>query len=66
MTKNTMYGAKKGKTKSNKRPDSTTRIADNIGVLASGVYRARKMVNGIAYSQNFTSKAKAKSWIANL
>lgn len=64
MTKSTKKLSRKAK--SNKRPDSTTKICDNIGVLPSGVYRARKMINGVAYSQNFTSKAKAKSWISNL
>jgi hypothetical protein len=59
-----MYGSKKAKR--NKRPDSTTKVSDNIGILPSGIYRARKMINGVAYSQNFSSKAKAKRWISNL
>lgn len=56
--------ATKGKV--SKRADSTTKVCDNIGILPSGMYRARKMVNGVAYSCNFTSKKKAKSWISSL
>lgn len=62
-----MKGTKKPvKGKMSKRADSTTKVTINIGILPSGVYRARKMVNGVAYSQNFSSKAKAKNWVANL
>jgi len=56
----------KTKGKSNKRSDSTTKISMNIGVLPSGMYRARKMVNGVNYSQYFTNKRTAQAWINNL
>jgi hypothetical protein len=54
----------KGKT--NKRADSTTKISTNIGILPSGMYRARKMVNGVCYSQYFTNKRTAQKWINTL
>ena len=54
------------KGKRNKRADSTTKISTNIGVLPSGMYRARKMVNGVNYSQYFTNKRIAQAWVNNL
>ena len=54
------------KGKSNKRADSTTKVAMNIGILPSGVYRARKMIDGIAYSATFSNKKNAKRWLNSL
>lgn len=54
------------KGKSNKRADSTTRISTNIGILPSGMYRARRTINGVNYSRYFSNKRTAQKWIDSL
>lgn len=68
--KSKLKGAKKRATKTaapkktgNKNPYAATRVCKNIDVFPSGVYRGRKMINGVAYTENFTSLTNAKKWL---
>jgi hypothetical protein len=47
-------------------PYTTTRVANNVGRMPNGMYRARKTVNGVSYSRNFPKLKDAKAWIASL
>lgn len=52
--------------KQKRNTNSTVRVYTNIGVLPSGNYRARKMVNGVPYSKNFTSLKACRNWLKNI
>jgi hypothetical protein len=54
------------KTKANRNPYSTKRVSTNLGVLPSGNYRARKSVDGVFHSKNFSNKAKAMAWLKSI
>lgn len=57
----------KTSTKTNKSvSNSQSTVCENLYLLPSGVYRARRQMNGTIYSRNFTNKAKAKAWLNTL
>jgi hypothetical protein len=66
MKKNVVKNTVKRTVKKKANASTTTRISTNIGVMPSGVYRARKAVDGVKYSCNFTNLKEARKWINSL
>lgn len=52
--------------RANKTVATNTYVCENIGRLESGMYRARKCVQGVKYSRNFSSIRAAKTWVNSL
>lgn len=52
--------------KASKNAYTSTYSCDNVSKLNTGMYRARKMVNGVRLSRNFTLLRDAKTWVNSL
>lgn len=57
---------KKGKTTKKTTTTNYVRISTGVYQRSNGTYRVRKMVNGVKYSKEFTSKTKAIKYYKTL
>lgn len=65
MSTKTKKTTTKKATKANKSVYTST-TTKGVYKNEAGMYRARKMINGVNYSRNFSRIADAKTWLNNL
>jgi hypothetical protein len=65
-TKTKVTGSKNTTTNSANKSTYTSTTTPNVYKDACGMYRARKCINGVKYSRNFSLLRDAKSWLNSL
>lgn len=50
----------------NKNASTAKRVVNNIGKYPNGIYRVRKMIDGVNYTETFSSLTRAKKYLKSL